>query len=287
MKIRSIIFLLFVLIQYCFSVQYVLTVQNQVVTGNSVAFDLYIRTTNPTDTIFLATSSWGWVYNNQNFTNPQFTIDTGSSLNIKNRAGQEVEELYYSLTANTPNGNQLTSDILGPDPSNQNFFNQRVARISNQPLYHKIGRFRVTGISNLNGYFGLGWLLSYISVWTYQIVPPFNTQEVTGSCDAIPNLLLPVELISQNVPKQFKLNQNYPNPFNPSTIISFDIPVYSHVNIFVIDIMGKLVSTLVDENLSAGSYQIQWNAVKFSSGVYFYKIVTNNYSCVKKLILLK
>ncbi|HMS66090.1 MAG TPA: T9SS type A sorting domain-containing protein [Ignavibacteria bacterium] len=80
---------------------------------------------------------------------------------------------------------------------------------------------------------------------------------------------------------------SYPNPFNPSTKISFTIPFDGFVSVKIFDISGKMIDNLMENNLSAGSYETEWNAVKYSSGVYFYKIVSGNFTEIRKIILLK
>jgi hypothetical protein len=87
----------------------------------------------------------------------------------------------------------------------------------------------------------------------------------------------------------FALRQNYPNPFNPATTISFDIPANTHgrVTLKIFDLLGRDVATLVDENKAAGSYKVVWNAGGLASGIYLYKLQTENYSSVRKLTLLK
>ena len=92
---------------------------------------------------------------------------------------------------------------------------------------------------------------------------------------------------NQNIPVNFKLNQNYPNPFNPSTKISFSIPVYSSVKLRIFDMLGRETAVLVNENLNPGTYNIEWNAANFASGVYFYELNAGDYREVRKMILLK
>ena len=87
--------------------------------------------------------------------------------------------------------------------------------------------------------------------------------------------------------KQYELMQNYPNPFNPSTTISFDIPVASHVKLLIYDILGREIKTLVDKVKSPGKYKISWNASGLADGIYLYSLKAGNYSETKKLILLK
>ncbi len=89
------------------------------------------------------------------------------------------------------------------------------------------------------------------------------------------------------VPKEFKLSQNYPNPFNPSTKIKFAVAKQSNVKIAVYDITGRLISTLINQNLKPANYEIDFNASAYSSGVYFYKIETNDFVDAKKMMLVK
>jgi hypothetical protein len=101
--------------------------------------------------------------------------------------------------------------------------------------------------------------------------------------------LLATDVILQNnsVPNEFRLYQNYPNPFNPNTVISWQLPAKSHVLIKVYDMLGKEVAQLIDEEKPAGTYKIIFNASSLASGIYFYKIQTNSFSNVKKMVLLK
>ncbi len=92
---------------------------------------------------------------------------------------------------------------------------------------------------------------------------------------------------SGHTPQVFTLYQNYPNPFNPATVIRFDIPENSHVEINIYDILGKKVKCLVNENMSRGNYKIKWDGKDFNSGVYFYVLKANNYKEIKSMILVK
>jgi photosystem II stability/assembly factor-like uncharacterized protein len=85
----------------------------------------------------------------------------------------------------------------------------------------------------------------------------------------------------------FSLSQNYPNPFNPSTTIRFDIPKSSHVKIVVYDLLGREIEELVNEERKPGSYEVIWNGNNFSSGVYFYKIISDDFVETKKMVLIK
>jgi photosystem II stability/assembly factor-like uncharacterized protein len=89
------------------------------------------------------------------------------------------------------------------------------------------------------------------------------------------------------IPAQYKLSQNYPNPFNPTTNIAFDIPKYNNVKLEIYDMSGKKIEELVNQNLNAGHYQVQWDASKYSSGAYVSKLTTPDYSATSKMMLIK
>jgi hypothetical protein len=89
------------------------------------------------------------------------------------------------------------------------------------------------------------------------------------------------------IPGTYKLSQNYPNPFNPVTRINFDIPKQGLVNLRIYDVLGREVMTLVNEVKTAGSYNVDFNASELSSGVYFYKLESNDFSDIKKMMLVK
>lgn len=91
----------------------------------------------------------------------------------------------------------------------------------------------------------------------------------------------------QPPPQAFALNQNYPNPFNPSTTISFSLPYEAFVSLSVFDVLGREVSTIVNEELSAGNYSREWYAGRLPSGIYFYNLQAGAYSATKKVVLLK
>jgi hypothetical protein len=89
------------------------------------------------------------------------------------------------------------------------------------------------------------------------------------------------------LPQEFYLSQNYPNPFNPSTTFEFALPTPSHVELTVYNVLGQTVSTVVNDNLSAGIHTFSWDASNVSSGVYFYRLTTDQNQETKKMMLLK
>ncbi|MCF8412815.1 MAG: T9SS type A sorting domain-containing protein [Melioribacteraceae bacterium] len=98
---------------------------------------------------------------------------------------------------------------------------------------------------------------------------------------------------NQELPTQFNLSQNYPNPFNPTTKISFTIPdgvsSDNNVSLKVFDVLGNEIVTLVNENKPAGNYEVNFDSKDFglSSGIYFYRINSSNFTSTRKMILLK
>jgi len=118
----------------------------------------------------------------------------------------------------------------------------------------------------------------------------YDGTEITGSDCVIIRAERAVDGIfarSNEVPESFELKQNYPNPFNPETEIVFDLPKGCQVKLEIFNITGQRVAVLANRYFDAGSYSVIWNAVGQTSGVYFYRIATDNYIESKKMILLK
>ena len=115
------------------------------------------------------------------------------------------------------------------------------------------------------------------------IVSVSSVSWTTGDGTTLPTS---VEEIS-GLPSNYELYQNYPNPFNPTTRIQFSIPSAELVSLKVYDALGKEATNLVNENLPAGSYSVDFNASDLSSGIYFYKLSTNNFVKIKKMMLIK
>jgi hypothetical protein len=96
-----------------------------------------------------------------------------------------------------------------------------------------------------------------------------------------------IQPTNNTVPENFSLSQNYPNPFNPVTNIHFSIPKAGQVKMQVYDVTGKVVAELVNSQLNAGTYKVDFDASKLSSGVYFYKIEADGFTAIKKMMLVK
>ena len=96
-----------------------------------------------------------------------------------------------------------------------------------------------------------------------------------------------IQNIGNELPENFSLGQNFPNPFNPVTNIRFNVAKSGYVSIKVYDITGKVAAVLVNEELSAGVYNVDLNASMLSSGTYFYRMETDNFISTKKMVLVK
>jgi PKD repeat protein len=96
-----------------------------------------------------------------------------------------------------------------------------------------------------------------------------------------------IKVISSAVPDRFILYQNYPNPFNPMTKIKFAVPKNTFVKITLYDILGREIKQFVNERLKAGTYETEFDGSNFVSGIYLYKLETDGFSEVKKMLLIK
>jgi hypothetical protein len=137
----------------------------------------------------------------------------------------------------------------------------------------------------------------------------YNNQLITGgifgsvsgvsanniaACD-VSNIITGTSNNGNTLPNTFKLEQNYPNPFNPSTKIKFTVRNSlleggmggDLVQLTIYNALGKEVETLVNDKMNPGNYEVEWNASKYSSGVYFYTLKANNFSETKKMLLVK
>ena len=96
-----------------------------------------------------------------------------------------------------------------------------------------------------------------------------------------------IELNITQIPTEFGIAQNYPNPFNPTTYIKYDLPQAVHVRLIIYNMLGQVVTRLVDQQQNAGSYIVPFNGVNLASGIYFYRIEAGKFSAAHKMILKK
>ncbi|MCK4559570.1 MAG: T9SS type A sorting domain-containing protein [Calditrichia bacterium] len=89
------------------------------------------------------------------------------------------------------------------------------------------------------------------------------------------------------IPSAYQLSQNYPNPFNPTTIINYELPIKSYVELSIYNMLGQKVATLVSEKKQAGYHEVEFYGGNLSSGIYLYRIEAGEWTDVRKMILLR
>ena len=131
---------------------------------------------------------------------------------------------------------------------------------------------------------------SCFSIWTQKGNNSGSNIWASGGCNG--PISIGIKNISGEIPNSFKLEQNYPNPFNPITKIRFNIPPLEGargriVKLVIFDILGRKVEILINEQLKPGIYEVDFDADGLSSGVYFYALITNDFSEIKRMMLIK
>ncbi len=131
--------------------------------------------------------------------------------------------------------------------------------------------------------------------WNYQLIAYDGSNGMHNSKFAFDVLtqtqnalgFVSVEDEPTNMITSYTLSQNYPNPFNPATIINFTLPEQTNAKVIIFDALGNQIDVIADGVKSAGSYSVKWNASNNASGIYFYKLETDNFVQVRKMILMK
>lgn len=186
---------------------------------------------------------------------------------LKWATATEVQNAGWEVERKTIIGDQLTVT----SPSN------RQSLVSNRQ-WAKIGFVSGSGTSNSpKNYFFTDQHL-FAGQYAYRL-KQINT-------DGTFKYSQEVEVVIK-APHMFALEQNYPNPFNPTTMISYQLPANGYVTLKVYDMLGREVTTLVNEVKSPGTYEVNFDGSKLSNGVYFYTLNAGNYTATKKLLLMK
>lgn len=118
---------------------------------------------------------------------------------------------------------------------------------------------------------------------TYHYVCTPHAPDMSGTINAIISSISQINEIASG----YKLSQNFPNPFNPETKINFSIPSSGFVDLKVYNVSGQNVATIVNQRLSSGTYNVNWNASDVTSGVFFYTLKTENFTETKKMMLIR
>lgn len=201
------------------------------------------------------------------------------------------------LTVITKFSNGTSKDSVLPIRFPQNRMLGAEARFITEELVPAYSN-RVLKLASLTGRTFVGYI--YGGIEAFETNPLLRTPRVkgrsSGSGSTASKSLFKIYITPNSVginplgayvPSDYKLFQNFPNPFNPSTHIKFDIPLSGFVSIKIYDVMGREVDNLVNQDLKAGSYEVEYNGANKSSGIYYYKIQTEKFQETKKMILVK
>ncbi len=192
--------------------------------------------------------------------------------------GDPTQEAYSDvpaiLTVTTTQGGSPTATITVNVKSNGTNVEGALVGINQN------SEFKVSGYTNAQGNFEFS---------SSELINGFPVQAVVTGRNFVPYIQDIITNLTNGttVPDNYELAQNFPNPFNPSTMIRFGIPQNSFVTLKIYDMLGREVATLVNDNLNAGTYDVDFNAVNLSSGVYFYRITTGEFTQIKKMTLIK
>jgi len=202
-------------------------------------------------------TSWVRVYNG-----PGDNYDVANSLAIDNRCNVFVTGESYG------SGTNLDYFTIAYDTTGYAFWSDRYGVPGNQADQSKFITLDNSGNIYITGSSYSSSLLTDILTIKYS-----NT--------------IGIRELNQNVPADYKLFQNYPNPFNPSTKISLKIIKSGLVTLKIYDICGREITTILNERKSPGLYEVSFDGSDLPSGIYFYKLIINNFTDTKKMILVK
>jgi len=131
------------------------------------------------------------------------------------------------------------------------------------------------------------WQENTVYQWTVLVSDGMATTASPDTFSFTSPPLLSLEDDLTLVPDVHKLEQNYPNPFNPATKIKYQLPINNYVELTIYNVLGQKVIALVNEFQPAGKYQVQWNALGFPSGLYYYQLIAGDFVDVRRMILLR
>lgn len=253
----------------------------------------------------------------QKFRKNEIFFDTPALLADATMAGTPVVYMNYSSSANIcqynyqiwevrSNGEEKLVTRINYTDRNYTANQTKQLTVNGQSYAHifKAGsriRIRINNLDNVPMYTSEGDTTDYFLRTNPFVLPvtkrAINRLYINNNLRTyidlpLKNFVIGIKPISTEIPTEFKLFQNYPNPFNPVTKIRFSLPNPSEggakdVKLIIYDLSGREIETLVNEQLQPGTYEVDWNAAKYASGVYFYRLVTDDYSQTNKMILIK
>ncbi|RKX21698.1 MAG: hypothetical protein DRP35_03670, partial [Candidatus Zixiibacteriota bacterium] len=273
-------------------------------------------TVNFTDLSTGAPDTWAWTFGDGGTStaqNPSYVYNTVGTytvtLTVTNTYGSDVATKtdYITVTEAGSNASHVGAMSVGRTKTGPNYlgtctvtiFDQGNAPLANATVYVD---YDGPTSGSLNGVTSADGTVSFqgssmkrpAGEWCFEVTNvtsgthPYDagSNAVTRACESGP-VYKTDNFVSQLLPSVYALDQNYPNPFNPATGISFSLPKASHVTLTVYNIMGQKVAELANGEMPAGNHAVEWDASAMSSGVYLYRLETNEFSDTKKMLLIK
>jgi hypothetical protein len=206
------------------------------------------------------------------------TIGEGGNGDVEKEQWESVLTRYNNLlvTDENPDGPAVNfGEILVDDSSGET----RVELEDGNHSYHNLSNpFRTNYITTGSTFDALTGLLFY-SHGNYKLLPRNDDDFVGFTTDVTEG---------EEIPTEYSLSQNYPNPFNPSTTIQYSLPEAGDVTMRIYNLLGQEVKTVFDDvSQSAGTHSVVFSSSELPSGIYFYSFRVNNFTQVKKMILMK
>ena len=191
--------------------------------------------------------------------------------------------IIYSCPINNLVDNGEGFIVVSDQISNQTDF-----EFFDRKTWGHLGTLNITGVSNTDGIASYPYPLPGYSMGIFAALNNDTQVAIIGWDKIFSEILSHTDIENENfTPEEFKLYQNYANPFNPVTKIKYQIPKPGLVTLKIYDILGKEVATLVNEEKSIGTYEVEFEGTNLSSGVYFYKLTSGNNSETKKMTLMR
>jgi len=247
----------------------------------------------------LATASGGRIFAGTNDGKVYVSLDNGATWTSSSLTNTTVRSLALNAQGDVFAGTDYPGGLYrstnnGAIWSNLGFTNTSVTSIITNPIAGMfIGTWGRGVYRSTNN--GLSWAevndgLQDYNVLSLALDPAgylYCGTRAGGVFRSNQSLTTSVEQLASELPTEFLLYKNYPNPFNPSTTIQFALPKRTFVRLIIFNVLGEQVETLVETEMEAGIHNVIWNAAKYASGIYFYRLEANQFIQTRKLVLLK
>jgi len=273
-------------------------------------------TVNFTDASTGDPTSWSWDFGDgvgtSTVQNPSYTYNTAGTYTVEltasNAYGSDTETKVGYITVSAQGQTMHVSDITvsrktaGPNCNGQCYVtivDGGGAPVANATVYTTAtgpvgGTYSAATDASGVAFIETGKTKDCSGEWCFEVTDithstyTYNSADnaVTKACESGWVYSAKGQPDQAAVPDEFSIG-NYPNPFNPSTVIAFALPNESHVRLDIYNILGQKVTTLVNEQLSAGEYSYEWDGSKVASGIYLYRLTTDKFSATRKMVLMK